>query len=47
MRELGYIESHSDYCVTPSQMTFLDENFSIYDGFENSVFDLSFLESLN
>lgn len=46
MRELEYIEKNSDYNVTPSEMNFLDENFSIYDDFEDSTYDISFLEYL-
>ncbi|MBP3301435.1 MAG: hypothetical protein J6M34_08045 [Clostridia bacterium] len=46
MSELDYIEKNSAYNVTPSERNFLDENFSIYDNFENSTYDISFLESL-
>lgn len=46
MSELEYIENHSSYNVTPSVMNFLDENFSVYDHFEDSTYDISFLEYL-
>lgn len=46
MSELGHIEIHSDYRVTPSEMEFLDYNFSIYNNFENCTYDISFLEYL-
>ncbi len=46
MSELEYIEENSAYNVTPSEMHFLDENFSIYDNFEDSTYDTSFLEYL-
>ena len=46
MRELEYIEKNSAYNVTPTEMHFLDENFSIYDNFEDSTYDISFLECL-
>lgn len=46
MSELEYIENNSSYKVTPHELHFLDENFSIYDDFENSTYDISFLEYL-
>ena len=46
MSELEYIEEHSSYTVTPSDLHFLDEDFSIYEAFENSTYDISFLEYL-
>ena len=46
MSELEYIEKNSAYNVTPAEMHFLDENFSIYDNFEDSTYDISFLEYL-
>ncbi len=46
MSELEHIEKHSAYTVAPSEMDFLDEDFSIYEAFENSTYDLSFLEYL-
>ena len=46
MSELEYIEEHSSYPVTPSDLYFLDEDFSIYEAFENSAYDISFLEYL-
>ena len=46
MSELEYIEKNSAYNVTPTEMHFLDENFSIYDNFEDSTYDISFLECL-
>ena len=46
MSELEYIEKNSAYNVTPTEMHFLDENFSIYDNFEDSTYDIAFLEYL-
>jgi hypothetical protein len=46
MSELEHIEKNSAYDVTPSEMYFLDENFSIYDNYESSMYDISFLEYL-
>ena len=46
MSELEYIEKNSAYNVTPTEMHFLDENFSIYDNFEDSTYDISLLEYL-
>ena len=46
MSQLEYIEKNSAYKVTPTKMSFLDENFSIYDNFEKSSYDISFLECL-
>ena len=46
MGELEYIEEHSTYTVTPSELHFLNEDFSIYEDFENSTYDISFLEYL-
>jgi len=46
MSELEYIEKNSAYNVTPTEMHFLDKNFSIYDHFEDSTYDISFLEYL-
>lgn len=46
MGELENIEEHSQYTVTPKELHFLEEDFSIYDDFENSVYDISFLEYL-
>ena len=46
MGELGYIEENSTYAVTPSELHFLNEDFSIYADFENSTYDISFLEYL-
>lgn len=46
MSELEYIEEHSAYQVTPTEMDFLSEDFSIYDDFENSTYDISFLNYL-
>lgn len=46
MSSLEHIEKHSSYTVTPSEMHFLDENFSIYDNFKDSSYDISFLEYL-
>lgn len=47
MSELEYIEKYSAYNVAPSEMLFLDKNFSIYSNFETSTYDISFLEYLN
>lgn len=46
MSELEYIENNSSYKVTPTELYFLDENFSIYEDFENCIYDISFLEYL-
>lgn len=46
MSELDLIEENANYTVTPSEMDFLTENFSIYEDFENSSYDISFLEYL-
>ena len=46
MSELERIERISAYRVTPSEMHFQDEDFSIYDRFASSTYDLSFLEYL-
>lgn len=46
MSELEYIEKNSSYTVKPSEMHFLEEDFSIYDHFENAAFDISLLEFL-
>ena len=47
MSELDYIEQHSSYTVTPTEMHFLEKDFTIYDDFERSAYDISFLEYLN
>ena len=46
MGELEYIEGNSHYTVTPSEMHFITEDFSIYEDFKNSTYDISFLEYL-
>ena len=46
MGELEHIEEKSTYIVTPSELNFLTEDFSIYEDFENSTYDISFLEYL-
>ena len=52
MSELEFIEEHSSYTVTPTEMHFLNGNFSIYNYietdvyFENCTYDNSFLEYL-
>ena len=46
MSELDHIEKNSSYKVTPTEMYFLDESFSIYEDFKNSTYDISFLEYL-
>ena len=46
MGELELIEENSSYNVTPSELHFLSEDFSIYENFENSTYDISFLEYL-
>lgn len=46
MGELEYIEENSTYTVTPPELNFLTEDFSIYEDFENSIYDISFLEYL-
>lgn len=54
MGELELIEKHSSYTVTPTEMNFLEGNFSIYNfiggdtniDFESYTYDNSFLEYL-
>ena len=46
MSELEYIEDHSSYTITPSELHFLENDFSIYDDFNNSTYDIAFLEYL-
>lgn len=57
MSALERIEEYSPYNVTPSELDFLEYNFSIYgkyedndndidDTFENCIYDISFLEYL-
>ena len=46
MSELEYIEDHSSYTITPSELHFLENDFSIYDDFNNSTYDVAFLEYL-
>ena len=46
MSALESIEKHSSCNVTPSDMHFLAEDFSVYDNFENSTYDISFLDYL-
>ena len=46
MSELDLIEENSAYDITPSEMHFLTDDFSIYEDFENSTYDISFLELL-
>ena len=46
MRELEYIEDHSSYTITPSELHFLENDFSIYDDFNNFTYDVAFLEYL-
>lgn len=46
MSELAYIQEHAAYDVTPDEMHFLTGDFSIYEDFENSTCDISFLEYL-
>ena len=45
MSELELIEKHSSYCVTPTNLHFLENDFSIYEGCFGS-YDISFLEYL-
>ncbi len=58
MSALKHIEEYSPYTVTPSELDFLEYNFSIYgkyedddsyiynDTFEDCIYDISFLECL-
>lgn len=56
MSELEFIEEHSSYTVTPTEMHFLNDNFSIYNymetgaytdvEFESCTYDSSFLENM-
>ena len=41
-----YIEYHSSYTITPTELHFLENNFSIYDDFNNFTYDIAFLEYL-
>lgn len=44
MGELSNIEEHSDYHITPSEMYFLEDDFSIYSDYKNYRYDNSFLQ---
>lgn len=46
MGELKFIENNSSYNVTPTELHFLENNFSIYEDFDNSTYDIAFLEYL-
>ena len=46
MSELEFIEEHSSYTVTPTELHFLENDFSIYDDFDNFTYDIAFLEYL-
>ena len=46
MTELEYIEANSNYTVTPTELHFLEDDFSIYEEFEGALYDISFLEYL-
>ena len=46
MGELEYIEEHSSYIVTPTELHFLEKDFSIYEDFDKCTYDISFLEYL-
>ena len=46
MSELEFIEVHSFYTVMPTELHFLENDFSIYNNFENCTYDSSFLEYL-
>ena len=46
MGELERIEENSSYTVTPTNLHFIEEDFSIYNDFNNSTYDISFLEYL-
>ena len=47
MSELDIIEEHSFYNVTPTELHFLEDDFSIYKDFDNCTYDVSFLDCLN
>ena len=47
MSELDIIEEHSFYNVTPTELHFLEDDFSIYEDFDNCTYDVSFLDYLN
>ena len=47
MSELDIIEEHSFYNVTPTELHFLEDDFSIYKDFDNCTYDVSFLDYLN
>ena len=46
MSELEFIEDHSSYTVTPTEFHFLENDFSIYEDFDSSTYDITFLEYL-
>ena len=58
MSALEYIEEYTSYDITPSELNFMEHNFSIYgklednesyiheDTFENCTYDISFLDNL-
>ena len=46
MGELEYIEEHSSYIITPTELHFLEKDFSIYEDFDKCTYDISFLEYL-
>ena len=46
MGELERIEENSSYTVTPTNLHFIEEDLSIYNDFNNSTYDISFLEYL-
>ena len=46
MSELEFIEEHSSYSVTPTNLHFVENDFSIYEDFYNCTYDISFLKHL-
>lgn len=46
MGQLPLIEEHSAYTVTPTELHFSTEDFSIYQNFESSTYNISFLKYL-
>ena len=46
MSELEFIEENSSYTVTPANLDFLENDFSIYENFNGSSYNVSFLEYL-
>lgn len=46
MSELKRIEQNSSYRITPTDLNIFEDNFSIYEDFENSTYNIDFLDFL-